>query len=187
MFTPRKGQHGRTMSYSSWCKECAKAWHHKVAEKRKANKLCRRCGGETDGHQACCKDCLTAAVDAKKTRYQEHKEKVTYGIRLSIHRAKVRAMVKLGGLKCSGCGETDYRTLTIDHREGCGSKERVASNLLHLRILKDKTDITKLRVFCANCQARHEYKRGKRKMYPEIEEFVAESGGSIPPWERFEI
>src|SRR5574343_210594 len=172
--------------YNSRCVYCVAENHRKFEEDRKQRSECR-CGNTITDEKTLCTVCLKSGVEHKRAYYHANKEKVKYGIKLSVHRAKVRAMLKLGGLVCRGCGETDYRTLTIDHAEGCGAKQRLGNDVLRQQILQDKVDVTKFRVLCANCQARHEYKRNKRFMYPEILDFVLAHGGKVPPMERFKI
>jgi hypothetical protein len=43
--------------------------------------------------------------------------------RATYHRRRRRIMEKLG-LKCECCGETEYKFLTIDHRNGNGNAHR---------------------------------------------------------------
>ncbi len=56
---------------------------------------------------------------------------------------------KLGG-KCAKCGLDDYRTLQIDHIDGCGSAEIKALGLdkMYRKILIDPSGY---QILCANC------------------------------------
>jgi hypothetical protein len=62
-----------------------------------------------------------------------------------------RAIELLGGPVCSGCGHTDARVLTIDHREGGGTEHR--RKVGPYKILRDVVaHPEKYQVLCWNCQ-----------------------------------
>ena len=71
---------------------------------------------------------------------------------------RARAIESIGGPLCVGCGLTDVRVLTIDHRAGGGTQHRrdvVSSHGLYKAVLEDPS---KYQVLCHNCNwiKRHE-------------------------------
>jgi len=80
---------------------------------------------------------------------------------------------------CVGCGENDYHVLTVDHIDGRLPDEAYKTRNLYLDILKDRIDVSRLRVLCGNCQIRNEYRRGNRVIYPEIADEVVKAGGTF--------
>jgi hypothetical protein len=101
---------------------------------------------------------------------------------ISATRARIRVMVKLGGLFCAWCGERDYRVLSIDHINGRAANEKRSGGLSSKEIYAiDRNDeaLSEYRVLCMNCQVIHEYQRGNRVIYPEVHAAILEVGDII--------
>jgi hypothetical protein len=73
-------------------------------------------------------------------------------------------IAKLGGV-CVGCGESDFRVLHINHRNGGGYREARSGYWgwkLIAAIAEGHRRIDDLDLRCANCNIRYEYERGRR-------------------------
>ena len=71
---------------------------------------------------------------------------------------KIRVYTALGGAACASCGQTDDRTLEINHKNGGGGKEygRLGWKVVMLRVLKHPADYN---VLCRVCNAADYLKR----------------------------
>lgn len=162
--------------------------HARWEDKRVKEGLCIKCDApicERSGRYC------TAHLEQHNAYARDFRKKnvaiCNYRRKISGHRARIRVMVALGGLKCSLCPENDYRVLTIDHINGHKTpfkgRAKSRSGLTFddiYAIERGEVKKTDLRVLCANCQSRNEHTRGNRKIYPEIRIDVREAGGFIP-------
>ena len=86
------------------------------------------------------------AHDEKRGEMQSEKQ------RLKNHTLRKDALLKLGGV-CIVCGFNDPRALQIDHVNGGGTAERLATgrcqNTIHKFVLEDT--VGKYQLLCANC------------------------------------
>lgn len=79
-------------------------------------------------------------------------------------------------IKCVACGETDVRTLAINHIHNDGHIDRKINKVgsgynMHTAVLNNKVDLSRLELLCANCnmivQAEAEFKES-RKVIEEV-------------------
>ncbi len=72
-------------------------------------------------------------------------------------RVRERAMEKLGGLRCAGCGCDKFSILEINHIKGGGRRElRTTQNRqLYRAIMNDKVELNQYNVLCRVCNALH--------------------------------
>lgn len=72
-------------------------------------------------------------------------------------RVRERAMEKLGGRKCVGCGCNRFEVLEINHILGGGREELKNSQnrQLYRAIINDKVNLTEYNVLCRVCNALH--------------------------------
>lgn len=82
-------------------------------------------------------------------------------------RNKVRAYLVLGG-RCIRCGETDFRLLTINHRNGDGSEDKKITESLYTQIKNFQRG--DLELLCWNCQTLFEWERGGKNYSKEYKE-----------------
>ena len=106
-------------------------------------------------------------------------------------RNKVRAFLILGS-KCARCGETDFRLLSIHHKNGDGAEDRRSGTNpgtpLYSQIRRFERD--DLELLCRNCQTLFEWERSgkwfpegyKRKLKKELIEHKIQQNwfGEIP-------
>lgn len=102
----------------------------------------------------------------RRKRY-ENSEKGKIRKRRFFQNLKVKILEKLGGAKCVKCGITDIRILTINHKNGGGTKERGITNSMKFwYAIRDGKRVTEdLDVRCFNCNFLYEYERGRLKEY----------------------
>jgi hypothetical protein len=121
-----------------------------------------------------------------KRKYYDDPDLYKFRIKRATHQARIKVMIRLGGLHCAACPEADYRVLTIDHVDGLAPHEkrnksgRVKTSTLLYALLRGDEDLTRFRVLCCNCQIRNEHRRGNRILLPDIIEAVREAGGVYP-------
>ena len=78
------------------------------------------------------------------------------------YRERKREIVERLGGQCVECGFSDFRALTIDHKEGSGNAERKAYGWKYLKILfRLSPDAlrAKYQCLCSNCNAIKEFER----------------------------
>ncbi len=162
--------------------------------RRGTKQQCRACGEPLCDRSASFCDVHRLEHNEKaKGRYKKNPSTIKKRIKLSTHRARVRALQLLGGLVCAGCNERDYRVLTIDHVDGVteaerkvsknrrGRKGRLDSNTFYFAILRGDVEVKSLRVLCMNCQVRNEHRRGNRRILAELIPYILAAGGQVPP------
>lgn len=99
------------------------------------------------------------AFEERMKNYTPEQRKVK-NLRKRI-RNKVRAYLVLGG-KCRLCGETDFRLLTLNHKNGDGNIDRAKhKNNPNATLYKQirRLERTDLELLCWNCQALFEWER----------------------------
>ena len=69
----------------------------------------------------------------------------------------------LGG-KCVVCGVTDLRILTINHKNGGGTKDRKARIKVYRELRNGSRDKKDYDVRCFNCNILYDYERGIRRV-----------------------
>lgn len=134
------------------CSACSKKrvdFSREHKRKRKANGLCTRCGKSHSRNKMLCDSCHENQVEELRQRRKINKIKV----------------VEYFGGKCCECGESDIRTLSIDHIENDGNTDclgkngkRILSTVWYARLARliDKSvvDKQKLQLLCFNCHAK---------------------------------
>ncbi|MGL6008047.1 MAG: hypothetical protein ACRC1D_01175 [Culicoidibacterales bacterium] len=134
------------------CKSCSKKrndFSREHKQKRKVNGLCTRCGKLHNRNKMLCENCNEKQIEDYRQRRKINKIKV----------------VEYFGGKCCECGESDIRTLSVDHTENNGNVDclgkngkRIISPTWYARLVKmidDKTiSSQKLQLLCFNCHAK---------------------------------
>jgi hypothetical protein len=77
---------------------------------------------------------------------------------------------------CCKCGDSDIRSLTVNHINGGGRKELAAdrTRLFRKAVLSGARSVHDLDVRCFNCNIIYEYERGRRRLPDNWEEILAE-------------
>lgn len=72
-------------------------------------------------------------------------------------RVREKAMERLGGKVCSGCGCDEFSVLEINHIHGGGRKalKTTQNRQLYRAIMNDKADLNEYNVLCRICNALH--------------------------------
>ena len=110
-----------------------------------------------------CPLCLALSKDWRCANKKIHNE-ICHQYR---NRVKTQVIELLGG-KCVGCGATDPRILTVNHKNGDGAKWRKLNSTkssynLYRRALKGKIPIDTIDLRCYNCNILYEYESGRRR------------------------
>lgn len=97
--------------------------------------------------------------------YQVGKRKGTGRERISENVKLQRQVVILLGGKCSRCGISDARILTINHLHGGGVAElkRLTNRVFYRMILAGERTTEDLNVLCVNCNTVHDYECGQSR------------------------
>jgi hypothetical protein len=82
-----------------------------------------------------------------------------------------KVLTKLGG-RCVECGETDWRTLQIDHIGGGGTKhhDSVGCQTYYRKIILG--DINPYRLLCANCNLKKSYEHNENMNRNSLNECI---------------
>lgn len=123
---------------------------------------CRSCKNRSGGKpRSNCKS------DEHKRYYEKEKDLTAKYMKRRRWEARNELFDFLGGRLCKKCGLTDIRLLTVNHKNGGGTRhhKRLGSRfeivlLEDLRNGKEKKD--DYDVLCANCQVLYEYETGRR-------------------------
>jgi hypothetical protein len=97
-----------------------------------------------------------------KEYYKNHKDEYSDRARKLLWKYKTDAFQQFGG-KCRNCGNSDFRVLQINHKNGGGSKEGKFGIRMYMAIVKGTRNIKDIELLCANCNNVYEYERGIRK------------------------
>jgi hypothetical protein len=114
------------------------------AAKLKASGQCVQCRALAVEGKTLCQQCSDFAIESARHRRRENK----------------LAVIERFGGKCSECGESDIRTLTIDHVnndgniECAGKSKRITSVEFYARLVKDARARIDLKLLCFNCHAK---------------------------------
>ncbi len=76
---------------------------------------------------------------------------------------KLKVIGLLGG-SCVGCGITDIRLLTVNHKNGGGTKEKHHIGWIYPEIVAGRRTTDDLDLRCYNCQVLYEYEVGRRRV-----------------------
>ena len=142
---------------SKSCQHCFDVRQKATAEYKKkqiANGICVRCGKPNDREKVVlCTECNELAIEQFRQRRKINKLKV----------------IEYFGGKCKQCGESDIRTLTLDHinndgKNDCADKngKRIISPTWYAKLIKqiDKNEVPEnhLMLLCFNCHAKKDLK-----------------------------
>lgn len=129
------------------CPVCAdkflKRGRRRAARARKEG-TCRTCARTPRPGYRSCRHCVDVAVERYRQLRKKHKTFVFdyFG----------------GECKGDGCGERDYRVLTLDHVNGDGHKEKGRGSelyrVLYRKLTKGKLHNRELQLLCFNCHAK---------------------------------
>lgn len=75
-----------------------------------------------------------------------------------------RKVINLFGGGCIICGITDLRILTLNHKNGCGTKKRTGNMKVYRELLSGQRNKDDYDVRCFNCNMLYDYERGIRKV-----------------------
>ena len=149
-------------------KESVKRSRKELLSKRKALGLCR-CGRQPSGTNKMCDECSSKQRSLWKTKAKLNRSMGLCGHcgckldgptrcpdcteRKDRERKNLKKdVLNAYGGRCACCGETNYGFLTIDHKEGGGSKHRKEINNSIYRWLRKNGYPTDLfEVLCFNC------------------------------------
>lgn len=141
----------------------------------KGRVVCRRCAKVWRSHHKASPKDLQRIKQWARVYYAiptnlAHKRK-----REAIYRRSIRLslMERLGGVRCTCCGETQYEFLSFDHIYGGGIRERqLRTGTARLCVaLRDPEIHLKLQVLCHNCnQAKGYYGQCPHQLVGEIQE-----------------
>ena len=125
--------------------------------------ICPKCGGPKgqDYRQPYCKPCHR---EWGRQYQKTHRKLGALNARKTYWKVRKKTILILGG-KCVKCGETDWRVLQINHKNGGGAKEfrDTHPQIFYLRIVQGLRSTEDLELRCANDNIRYEFEVGRRQ------------------------